>query len=624
MLLQQAYHEGTDLWACAQTEANVILLAPEQLEGDHFRTLLDSRGFSDRIYLLVVDEAHLTYTWSKSFRKAYGRIGQIRNRLERHTRLLLLTATLRSGAPYKAVMDTFDLVQGRFHDIHRSNLRPEIRVTTSIIGSSLTTSLNFPELRWIVGLQGISIIFVRDRSLALRIALYLKRIEPPYAHTIRKCDATNDPSYNKETQEAINKPDHDGGLILVATTILTLGIDIPNVVRVISVDPVEFDEEIQQMGRLLRQKEKGCVGEAYVYVSQTTMDKALAMVQADKAAKEGNGIPAQSKKATRKGKNNADTPQKSTSPTLSLSMAYRLVAPCVTVEQNDQYGNPVCDPPCSCQSCTSLGPTRNRCLCSGCQPGRCERDMVKRAKEGLLKAVQEAAKLRMEALPNDVRPDIEPLVFPLDVMIKLTDKGMRNHVQDKLVALRERMFDASHTNYSRYGLYTPEDMVPDAIIPLILDNFFRLETPEVLSALTHRYKLYPDWVQEIWAELRASMPRLLRIHAKALKRAKQKKVAAKQKARVKYLDKREATHGIRTALPTEDIPQFMGKRWRYFGRTFRLRLHTEVIPIDENCSSHSGTEPDEQESGSEVDVSELVSSDQEENDEEQRSEEESE
>ncbi len=143
-------------------EAEVVLISSEMLEGDDCRRCMDDPSFRARLSLLVVDEAHLVYVWSKLFRKAYGRIGYTRARLDHRVRLLLLSATLRAGAPYDAVMKSFSLSPGSFFDLHRSNLRREIRVTTSIITSSLTTSLSFPELCWVVGLDGITIIFVRD------------------------------------------------------------------------------------------------------------------------------------------------------------------------------------------------------------------------------------------------------------------------------------------------------------------------------------------------------------------------------------------------------------------------------------------------------------------------------
>ncbi|KAF9070440.1 P-loop containing nucleoside triphosphate hydrolase protein [Rhodocollybia butyracea] len=140
------------LWEQAIETPNVILLAPEQLEGNGFAKLLNHPKFTEHVYALVVDEAHLASSWSRFFRKAYGRIGRIRVRLPSRTRLLLLTATLRKGAMYDDIIKQFDLTMGNFLHLRRSNLRREIRVTTTILTSSLTNALNFPDLRWVIGL----------------------------------------------------------------------------------------------------------------------------------------------------------------------------------------------------------------------------------------------------------------------------------------------------------------------------------------------------------------------------------------------------------------------------------------------------------------------------------------
>ncbi|KAF9060772.1 hypothetical protein BDP27DRAFT_1429719 [Rhodocollybia butyracea] len=224
------------LWEQAIETPNVILLAPEQLEGNGFAKLLNHPKFTEHVYALVVDEAHLASSWSRFF------------------------STLRKGAMYDDIIKQFDLTMGNFLHLRRSNLRREIRVTTTILTSSLTNALNFPDLRWVIGLPGITIIFTRECSLTLRLALYLCRIAPPeLLHTIRKCDSTNDRDYNEETLHLICTGDQSHGLILVSTTILTVGVDIPNV----------------QEGRLLRSKNPGDTAEAYVYVSEGTMKNGI-------------------------------------------------------------------------------------------------------------------------------------------------------------------------------------------------------------------------------------------------------------------------------------------------------------------------------------------------------------
>ncbi len=51
-------------------------------------------SFWAQLSLLVIDEAHLVYMWSKLFRKVYGRIGYTRARLDHRLRLLLLSYSL--------------------------------------------------------------------------------------------------------------------------------------------------------------------------------------------------------------------------------------------------------------------------------------------------------------------------------------------------------------------------------------------------------------------------------------------------------------------------------------------------------------------------------------------------
>ncbi|KAJ3819356.1 P-loop containing nucleoside triphosphate hydrolase protein, partial [Lentinula raphanica] len=347
-----------DLWLDAKS-ADVILLAPEQLKGDGFANALKDSDFLARIFLLVVDEVHLVGQWSKYFRKDYGRIGDARNRLKKNTRLLLLTATLPQGQPYDLVLEKFGLTKGHFLDYHRSNLRPEVRVTTIILPSSPNGSFTFPFLSWIIGLEGVSIIFTRNRTLTLKIALYLMRSHPRYASFIRKCDSTNDPEeYDTVTYTMARNITGSSSLILVSTSILTVGIDIPNVRRVISLEPMDFTQEIQEGGRVLRQKRQGEVAEVYTYFSQATADLAAKMVEEDK-----------DNKATGRKKHHSDDEQ---STRITLGLAYRIVADCITEEQNSQYNCPPLNKdPCFCSSCANLHIAEEapqKCISSCCHP----------------------------------------------------------------------------------------------------------------------------------------------------------------------------------------------------------------------------------------------------------------
>lgn len=445
-------------------------------------------------------------------------------------------------------MKSFSLTKGSFFDLHRSNLRPEIRVTTSIIHSPLKTSLSFPELRWIVGLPGISIIFTRDRNLALRIALYLKLVSPAYASTIRKCDATNESDYDDETFKRVFEDcsTSSTGLVLVATTILTLGIDIPNIQRVCIIDPIKLDDEVQQKGRLLRKKVAGAIAEAYVYVSPTTMVRAAEMVADDKAG------------VLRK----KDSETKEETKGLSLSMAYRLVAPCQSIEQDRQYDNPVLDPPCFCESCsTFIVPDEPPpCLCSGCQPGKCDRDWIIEHRTRIGQAGKKAAEQAITKIPY-LQGILAVSLVPRRGIV---EKPMRDYLIERLHILRITMFDHPAELYTRGGFYTPEDLIPDAVIVIILDNFFALTTAHVLHEYTKAYQLMWDWVDCIFTDIRDSIPHLLSIHMETAQAEKVKRQAASDKAKEKRRDERALKTGIRKHLPIPDKPDgFRGQRWRW-------------------------------------------------------------
>ena len=465
-VLMAAQNEGTTtaLWNQVR-QTTVLLMSPELLRADSVRTNLRldkvQSEFKDRCTVLVCDEAHLVYEWGRNFRKAYLEIGVARNRLHSKTRLLLLTATLREGKRLKTVLDSFGLKQQMFFDMHRSNLRPEIRVCTLVLKSSLT-NFHFPDLQWVVGLQGITIIFVRDRGLGLRIALFLRRCDGKLATRVRKCDALNDrQGYDEETMEMAKDIETiNRGLVLVATDVLTTGMDIEGVRRVLILEPVDFDEEIQKQGRLLRNKSQGeDSAEAYVYVSEHTMKMARQMVSDDTYRKDQT-VTAESQ---------ADKPR------LELAYAERLVAPCPTAEQNRQYANPLFgQPPCSCPLCPKYS-TQPVCRCSGCDETMFERDKI-------LQSMQ----IQQTAAPT---PEAEAVT-------RFTQEITRTY----LTKLDDDLFMSGVGN--RDGGYTPGNFVPVDVIAEITLHLLEIDSLERLRSLVSRYALDDEWVSAIFDTLR--------------------------------------------------------------------------------------------------------------------------
>src|SRR5437762_7179655 len=78
--------------ALARNEVDILLISPERLANEHFRTevLVPIGG---RISLLVVDEAHCISDWGHDFRPHYRFIERIVRTMPQNLRLLATTAT---------------------------------------------------------------------------------------------------------------------------------------------------------------------------------------------------------------------------------------------------------------------------------------------------------------------------------------------------------------------------------------------------------------------------------------------------------------------------------------------------------------------------------------------------
>ncbi|KAJ3966964.1 P-loop containing nucleoside triphosphate hydrolase protein, partial [Lentinula raphanica] len=350
------------LWTEVQN-SQVLLISPELLCNDSVHKQLaathdSTLSFKKRCAVLIVDEAHLVYEWGRSFREAYRYIGELRVQLNSTVRLLALTATLREDGPLGYVLKTFGLREGQYIDIHHSNLRPEIRTTTSPLESTLSTAENFPELRWIVNpvLLGITIIFTPDRSSALRITLYLRKCNEYLASQsrIRKWDSLNASVHNTETRAMISAMDVEvDRLIIVSTTILMVGIDFQGVKCIINLEPDDFDKEVQMEGRM-----RGA-GECYVYFSKHTFEEARKRLEEEKNTGQDGLIAKKSQRENSSGKKKK--------PPMHIHFAKRIASDCRTPIQNETYNNPPFGQhPCSCRDCSARpDPPTFVCICSG-------------------------------------------------------------------------------------------------------------------------------------------------------------------------------------------------------------------------------------------------------------------
>ena len=106
-------------------EVDILLIAPERLGNEHFRTEVLA-GIANRIVLLVIDEAHCISDWGHDFRPHYRLIERIASTLPVNLRLLATTATANDR-----VMGDLATVLGPGLDVQRGDLnRPSLTLQT--------------------------------------------------------------------------------------------------------------------------------------------------------------------------------------------------------------------------------------------------------------------------------------------------------------------------------------------------------------------------------------------------------------------------------------------------------------------------------------------------------------
>ena len=106
-------------------EVDVLLISPERLGNEHFRTEVLA-DVSARIALLVIDEAHCISDWGHNFRPHYRLIERIARTLPANLRLLATTATANNR-----VMEDLRAVLGPDLEVKQGDLnRPSLMLQT--------------------------------------------------------------------------------------------------------------------------------------------------------------------------------------------------------------------------------------------------------------------------------------------------------------------------------------------------------------------------------------------------------------------------------------------------------------------------------------------------------------
>ena len=233
-------HSGnTDDWedveaALARNEVDVLLISPERLANERFRTQVLAPAAA-KISLLVIDEAHCISDWGHDFRPHYRLLERIIQSLPPNLRLLATTATANDR-----VVEDLGQVLGPELGVSRGDLsRPSLFLQTIRLPSQTE------RLAWLAGhlknLPGSGIVYTLTVRDAEQVAAWLRS------------RGLNVAAY---TSESADRVDLENGLLanqykaLVATTALGMGFDKPDLAFVIHYQtPGSVVAYYQQVGR---------------------------------------------------------------------------------------------------------------------------------------------------------------------------------------------------------------------------------------------------------------------------------------------------------------------------------------------------------------------------------------
>jgi len=236
--------ENRDDWqaveaALARNEVDILLISPERLANEHFRTEVLA-PIAGRISLLVVDEAHCISDWGHDFRPHYRFIERILRTMPRNLRVLATTATANNR-----VLADLETVLGPNLTVSRGELgRPSLLLQTMRLPSQVA------RMAWLAThvpkIHGSGIIYTLTVRDAVQIAGWL------YSRGIQA------ESYSGETGD--RRVELENALLgnrvkaLVATTALGMGFDKPDLAFVIHYQtPGSVVAYYQQVGRAGRQ-----------------------------------------------------------------------------------------------------------------------------------------------------------------------------------------------------------------------------------------------------------------------------------------------------------------------------------------------------------------------------------
>ena len=229
--LMSEHDKHAAIHSIRQGSVRIVFVSPERLEDSRFRCLCSEV----KPWLMVVDEAHCVVQWGESFRPAYANIGSFLQSLPKRPVLCALTATADDDMQ-RAIEKSLAMrrVKRILLPIVRENFIYDVRTTLDRTGDIL---------RMVQQTDCKTVIFCRSRSRTeyLSALLNASGVEAEYYHAGRE----------RTERLGVQRRFAEGNVqILCATTAFGLGIDIPDIRRVMhDYLPDSLVDYVQQTGR---------------------------------------------------------------------------------------------------------------------------------------------------------------------------------------------------------------------------------------------------------------------------------------------------------------------------------------------------------------------------------------
>ena len=241
-------------------EIQLVFVTPETIIGNaRFRNMLLSPTYREKLICVAVDEAHCVKLWGGVFRPQFAEIGVLRSIIPSAVHILALTAT--------ATKETFYVISNQLSMVkpvlvglppNRENIMFEVhhKIDIDSFATNLSDELKEKQMSF-----PKTIIYVRSHMDAIKIYSFLKKslgkfytFPPDYPNhqDYRLIDMFISAFTDHRKEEVLSlftRPKRILRLI-IATTAFGLGVDCPNIRRIIHWGfPSTLEEYVQETGR---------------------------------------------------------------------------------------------------------------------------------------------------------------------------------------------------------------------------------------------------------------------------------------------------------------------------------------------------------------------------------------